>query len=423
MPNIKLVEPRRRMLMAGTTFIVTVVTLLASIKAFVTPAYTNGTYLHKLVGMAQEMEILETVNSLWIMLCGLVTLFMLILVAFFIGWLRNYEWSTFVVTFLAAAICIPLYAFIYEFFLGTIMEPTVFYLAIVCAITAIIAWAVPLGRGSLLQASIFYVIFTLFYIMNEYSLYIGWGAADPGGSLLVHVFAAYFGMGYILKGLHTKAEDYKVSWEMTKWSMTMCLMGAGLLWPLWSFFVAALMGPYVFPIGAWNVTFAICGSVLSCTALSRIYRGKPSIVDICWSMLAGGVAIGATANIATIWEAFLIGLIAGGITCTGFAKVWEPIFNKKVGIDVCGVQFLHGWSGIFGGIVAASILIGIKAPEQWTVGIWATGVMSQIMGGISTIIIALIGGVVAGAICLAFKRPEPIYSDKPILVEAETISE
>jgi ammonium transporter Rh len=422
MHTIELKEPKQRVLLAGTAFVTTVAILLAVIKAFVTPTYTNGTYLHKLVGMAREVEILETVNSLWIMLCGLTTLFMLILVAFFIGWLKNYEWTTFVVAFLAAAICIPLYAFIYEFFLGTPMRPQVFYLAVVCAITGIIAWAVPLGRGSLVQASVFYVIFTLFYILNEYSLYIGWGAADPGGSLLVHVFAAYFGMGFVLKGLHTKAEDYKVPWEMTKWSMTMCLMGAGLLWPCWSYFVGALMGPYVFPRGAWNVTFAICGSVISCIALSRAYRGKPSIIDICWSMLAGGVAIGATANIATIWEAFLIGLIAGGITCTGFAKVWEP-FNKKIGIDVCGVQFLHGWAGIFGGIVAASLLVGIRAPELWTVGKWATGVMSQIAGGLSTIAIALIGGVVAGVICLAFKRPEPIYSDKPILLEAEPISE
>ncbi len=362
-----------------------------------------------------------SIEAVWdsnVTLYALIVLFMIILVAFFIGWLKNYEWATFVITFLSAAVCIPVYTFIYEFFYGIPINPAVFFLAIVCAITAIIFWAVPLGRASMLSASVAFVIFTLFYILNEYMLFTFWEAHDPGGSLLVHVFAAYFGMGFILKGLHTKADDYKVTWEMTKFTMTMCLMGAGFLWAWWPVFVSGLMGPELFPVGCFNVVFAICGSCLAAVAVSRLWRGKPSIVDICWSFLAGGVAIGSTADLVTIWEAFLIGIVAGFITTTGFAKVWEQVFNKKIGIDVCGVQFLHGWSGLWGGLVVASIIVPMKAP-----GLLPLGPISQIGAAVTTVVIALVGGVITGLICKAFKRPEPIYSDKPVFVEAETITD
>ncbi|MEN3037424.1 MAG: hypothetical protein ABC536_00075 [Candidatus Methanosuratincola petrocarbonis] len=396
----------------------TLALLLASVGALTAPP-TSGNYAHEIIG-----EILQgtmSIEAVWdsnVTLYALIVLFMIILVAFFIGWLKNYEWATFVITFLSAAVCIPVYTFIYEFFYGIPINPAVFFLAIVCAITAIIFWAVPLGRASMLSASVAFVIFTLFYILNEYMLFTFWEAHDPGGSLLVHVFAAYFGMGFILKGLHTKADDYKVTWEMTKFTMTMCLMGAGFLWAWWPVFVSGLMGPELFPVGCFNVVFAICGSCLAAVAVSRLWRGKPSIVDICWSFLAGGVAIGSTADLVTIWEAFLIGIVAGFITTTGFAKVWEQVFNKKIGIDVCGVQFLHGWSGLWGGLVVASIIVPMKAP-----GLLPLGPISQIGAAVTTVVIALVGGVITGLICKAFKRPEPIYSDKPVFVEAETITD
>lgn len=412
------VKTSLRMLLTGLAFIATVVVLI-SIIALMSCRFPvmTGTYWHMLVGASLAQEVVEMLWPTHIILFGLTTMFMVILVAFFIAFLRNYEWTTFVVTFMALAICLPIYTFVYEYFFGTPIGPELFFLGVVCAITGIIAWAVPLGRGRLLHTTIFYILFTLFYILNEFLLFRYWGAHDPGGSLLVHAFAAYFGMGWILRGLHTKPEDYKVPMEMTKLTMTICLMGAGLLWAWWPNFVAALMGPVLYATGAFNTVFAICGSTISAIIVSRLWRGKPGIVDICWSMLAGGVAIGSVADLTTIWEAFIIGLIAGAITATGLAKVWDS-FNKKIGIDVCGVQFLHGWSGIFGGLVAAIIIVGMRAPE-----LWPLGPISQIMGVITTVIIGIIGGAITGLICLPIKRPEPLYSDKPILVEAETITE
>lgn len=78
------------------------------------------------------------------------------------------------------------------------------------------------------------------------------------------------------------------------------------------------------------------------------------MIDIQNATLAGGVAMGACANmnINPIW-AILIGISSGIISCLGFSKL-QAFLESKIGLhDSCGIMNLHCLPGIWGSIWAA----------------------------------------------------------------------
>jgi ammonium transporter Rh len=78
------------------------------------------------------------------------------------------------------------------------------------------------------------------------------------------------------------------------------------------------------------------------------------MVDIQNASLAGGVAVGSSADLV-IGPSFslLIGMIAGIMSTVGYNKI-QPFLQRKFQIhDTCGVNNLHGIPGIIGGISGA----------------------------------------------------------------------
>lgn len=98
--------------------------------------------------------------------------------------------------------------------------------------------------------------------------------------------------------------------------------------------------------------------------------------------LAGLVAICAGSDIVHPFGALVIGAIAGII----FVKFFTYTQNKLKVDDVLGVWPLHGICGAFGGIAA-----GIFG-QQWLGGIGGVSIMSQIIGTLFAIVVALAGG-------------------------------
>lgn len=98
--------------------------------------------------------------------------------------------------------------------------------------------------------------------------------------------------------------------------------------------------------------------------------------------LAGLVAICAGSDIVHPFGALVIGAIAGII----FVKFFTYTQNKLKVDDVLGVWPLHGICGAFGGLA-----VGIFG-QQWLGGIGGVSMMSQIMGTLFAIVVALAGG-------------------------------
>lgn len=78
------------------------------------------------------------------------------------------------------------------------------------------------------------------------------------------------------------------------------------------------------------------------------------MVDIQNATLAGGVAIGSSADLVVKpWAAVVIGIIASGVSVWGYT-VLTPYLEEKIRLfDTCGVHNLHGMPGVIGGVSGA----------------------------------------------------------------------
>ena len=86
--------------------------------------------------------------------------------------------------------------------------------------------------------------------------------------------------------------------------------------------------------------------------------GKLNLVDIQNATLAGGVAVGASADIINSnYPALIIGFLAGTISICGY-RFLLPILESKIGLhDTCGVHNLHGMTGVIGAIYSIIMVV------------------------------------------------------------------
>jgi len=98
--------------------------------------------------------------------------------------------------------------------------------------------------------------------------------------------------------------------------------------------------------------------------------------------LAGLVAICAGSDVVHPLGALFIGMSAGVI----FVKLFTYTQNKLKVDDVLGVWPLHGVCGAFGGLA-----VGIFG-QQWLGGMGGVSLISQLVGTVLAIIVALAGG-------------------------------
>jgi ammonium transporter Rh len=131
-------------------------------------------------------------------------------------------------------------------------------------------------------------------------------------------------------------------------------------------------------------------------------EGRLATVPIQNATLAGGVSIGATANLALgPFGALLIGILAGALSTVGFCKQDFIISGKT---DTCGINNLHGMPGLLGGIASAVVPMYVEG----------TGVdkKAQLIGVAGTFVIALITGAITGVILRVVGSPEDSYTDE-----------
>lgn len=311
--------------------------------------------------------------------------FMLMLVAFLMIFIRKFEWGICLAVLLSAVSSFVVYLGIQDFvFDYGVWDQSLLINGVICAITLVIAIGVFSGTCKMWQYLMIGVIFGFVYsaiqwLMGNVEVF-GELATDPGGSILVHMCAAYFGIGVALGIREKRAFDEPM--YTTTHSVTFVWLASMLLWMLWPSFVTSLLGAEDVTWGTITCYMAGVGSIISTYFVCNACQGKINPLIFTYAMLAGPVAIGAPLLSVGPWGALLIGLIAGAISALCFIYL-QPRFCKALGIyDIMGVHNLHGiggWIGVF----AVCMLVGSA---------------SSLVIAVLVVIVAIVTGVVTGLI-------------------------
>lgn len=155
-------------------------------------------------------------------------------------------------------------------------------------------------------------------------------------------------------------------------SMTLCMVGTGMLWVGWYGFNAgsALGADGIASNAFTTTTLAAATAGFVWPMCEWLFRGKPSVLGFCSGIVAGLVVITPAAGFVNTGGAMLIGLLAGIIPYFAVAKL-KNIFGYDDALDTFGV---HGVGGTLG-----AIMTGILA--NGSVNSVVTDVQSRLNGG------------------------------------------
>jgi ammonium transporter Rh len=291
----------------------------------------------------------------------------------------------------------------------------------------LISFGAMLGRVSATQLLVMALIEVVIFAINEMILVERFHVADIGGSMIIHTFGAYFGLACSLvleKAKPARKDICSNANGSTRVTDTMAMVGTLFLFCFWPSFNAALAGETSQDRAVVNTLLALfmstVGSFLVCCLVDA--KGKFGMVEIQNSTIAGGVAIGASADmVVNPVGALIVGLVAGALSVVGY-RFLTPLLEKKLGLrDTCGIHNLHGMPGVLAAIVSA-IAAGAarQGSYQGTYGdVFAkadrerqTQAGYQLASLGVTLLFALVGGAITGAIIAQFQPLPTFFDDK-----------
>jgi len=220
----------------------------------------------------------------------------------------------------------------------------------------LITFGALIGKVSPLQLVVLTAIELVLHAFNAKVLMEGViRIADLGGTYAEHMFGAYFGLAvaYVLA-------PPRGSPVMGTVPDLFSLVGTLFLWIYWPSFVsgAAVPDSNGQQMALVNTILALSSSTIITFCLSNLFShdGRFRPVDIQNATLAGGVAIGCSANLdLDAFSAVMIGLVAGSVSCFGFNFI-QPWLEKNFNLhDSCGIHNLHAMPSVIGAL--ASIFI------------------------------------------------------------------
>lgn len=223
-----------------------------------------------------------------------------------------------------------------------------------------------IGKLSPLQLLVMAILETFFYSLNNQLILQGqFHIVDPGGTITIHLFGAYFGLAvawFIGKPKIDPRPSYIADEQ--------AFLGTILLFVYWPSFVGGALTPNSSEQqrAIVNTLLALAGSASAAFSFTSFLsaEGKLRPVDIQNATLAGGVAIGAVASLSlSPVSAVITGYAAGAVSTIGF-NIIQPFLLKAIGLhDTCGIHNLHGMPALMGGI-ASIILAAYKNADGRT---------------------------------------------------------
>ena len=226
-------------------------------------------------------------------------------------------------------------------------------------------------------------------------LIFGWGALDFAGGTVVHINAGIAALvGCLIIGKRT---GYQKD-VMAPHSLTMTLVGTGLLWVGWFGFNAgsALEANGSAGLALINTFTATAAGVLFWMLTERALGHKGSLLGACSGAIAGLVAVTPAAGNSGPFGAILLGAIAG-IVCCWFVMKLKAKLGFDDSLDVFGI---HGIGGLIGSVLTAVTMLpalGGPGGDDYALG-------AQLWIQIKSVGVAVVWSAVGSAIAFSIAK-------------------
>lgn len=234
-----------------------------------------------------------------------------------------------------------------------------------CAVV-LISFGAVLGKTSPLQLLVMALLEVPVFAVTEWAVLKYLRINDAGGSILIHLFACYFGLGVTFVLYRPCLNEGHAKESTSYQSDILSVMGTLFLWVFWPSFNSALTLKGDDQHRAVLHTFiGLSSSTLTAFALSAMLnkKGKLTMADVQNVTLAGGVTVGASVNMMiSPAAAYALGMM-GCTACMLGYKYLSPFLARRFRIqDQCGIHNLHGLTGLIS--CAAGICAILMADEQ-----------------------------------------------------------
>ncbi|HEU4821349.1 MAG TPA: ammonium transporter [Qipengyuania sp.] len=220
-------------------------------------------------------------------------------------------------------------------------------------------------------------------------LIFGWGALDFAGGTVVHINAGVSALvGALILGPRI---GYKKE-IMAPHSLTMTLVGTGLLWVGWLGFNAgsALEANGSAGLALINTFTATAAGVLFWMLTERALGHKSSLLGACSGAIAGLVAVTPAAGNSGPFGAILLGALAS-VVCAWFVVSVKPKLRLDDSLDVFGIHGIGGVVGSIGTAVTMLPALGGPAADNYDLG-------SQLVVQVQSVAVAIVWAGVGAAI-------------------------
>lgn len=226
-------------------------------------------------------------------------------------------------------------------------------------------------------------------------LIFGWGALDFAGGTVVHINAGVSALvGAIILGPRL---GYKKE-IMAPHSLTMTLVGTGLLWVGWFGFNAgsALEANGSAGLALINTFTATAAGVLFWMLTERLLGHKASLLGACSGAIAGLVAVTPAAGNSGPFGAILLGAIAA-VVCAWFVVSIKPKLKIDESLDAFGIHALGGIIGSIGTAFTMLPALGGPGAADYALG-------AQLWIQIKSVLVAIVWAGAGSAIAFTIAK-------------------
>ncbi len=216
------------------------------------------------------------------------------------------------------------------------------------------------------------------------------GALDFAGGTVVHINA---GVSALVAALILGKRKGYPSEPMPPHSLTLTMVGTGLLWVGWFGFNAgsALEANGSAALAMINTFVATASAGLFWMLAERLAGHKGSALGFCSGIVAGLVAITPAAGNSGPFGAIILGAVASLVCFFAVSKL-KPKLGYDDSLDAFGIHGIGGIVGAIGTGIVYSPMFGGPGGEDFSI---SSQLVTQVSAVLATIVISAVGTAIA----------------------------